>query len=491
MRRAAWIYVIGVLISAVTLTVAALITRPLTPPSLWLFLVLTLVTALMRVFAIEAPGHRAFEGSTIGFVAAVFLLPLWLFVALVIIAHAIEWVWFRLRYPSGAHLRAWYIQPFNMAKCIIGGSVANSLVLHLPPLAAEPLSIAGLLAVLLVVGTYISVNQGLLGLALSLARGISFRQAGIFSDAILIEAPLAFIGYVAVELTERDPLAALFVLGPIMLIYQAFKLPVVQGEAMEALRKVNQQLASANQSIQELNDELFLTLAKVFDARDPYVGGHVAQVAAYAVAIATEMGLPAERITTLRQAAYLHDIGKIAVPEVILHKSGALTPAEYGFLKQQTNIGADFVATSHGLRHLAPFIRHHHERWDGRGYPMGLAGEMIPLEARILNLCDSVEAMAPDRPYHRALPADKILEEIRRCSGTQFDPEVAAVFIRVAEREGQQLIANSARAVTAHITDAESVPEDMAAELFSRVYRQYEKVVETDPPPGPVTPEEG
>ena len=131
---------------------------------------------------------------------------------------------------------------------------------------------------------------------------ISFRQAGIFRDATLIEIPLACIGYVAVVLLNQSPLAVLFVLAPIALIYQAFMLPKLQAEAIVALESVNQDLTVANQSIRQLNDELFLTLAKVFDARDPYVGGHAAQVSTYAVAVAHELGLPAERLEVIRQS---------------------------------------------------------------------------------------------------------------------------------------------------------------------------------------------
>ena len=105
------------------------------------------------------------------------------------------------------------------------------------------------------------------------------------------------------------------------------------------------------------------------------------------------------------------------------------------------------LENSQGLRHLAPFVRHHHERWDGRGYPDGLAGEDIPLEARILNVCDAVEAMAADRPYHVGLALPEILAELRGNAGTQFDPQIAAVFIRIAERQGATMIVNSARTV--------------------------------------------
>jgi len=344
-------------------------------------------------------------------------------------------------------------------------------VMTLAPLPAQTqLSVANLLVILLTVLVYVAANQLLLGLALSLARGVSFRQAGIFRDAVLIEVPLACIGYVVVEMMNRNPLAVLFVLAPIALIYQAFMLPKVQDEAMRALESVNRELTEANQSIRQLNDDLFLTLAKVFDARDPYVGGHAAQVATYAVAIARQMGLPAEQVEVIRQSGYLHDIGKFAIPESILHKPEALTSDEYEFLRKHSSIGADIIATSHGLRHLVPFIRHHHERWDGRGYPDGLAGEAIPLEARILNVCDSVEAMASDRPYHRALTVAEIVAEVRRCSGGQFDPLVAEAFTRIAEREEARFVVNSARTVAAQRAQDHSAADGLSAELIRHAY---------------------
>ena len=219
-------------------------------------------------------------------------------------------------------------------------------------------------------------------------------------------------------------------------------------DALSALEKSNGKLVNANHAITRLNAELFQSLAKVFDMRDPYVGGHAAQVAIYAVGIARELGLPQERIELVRQAAFLHDIGKLAIPETILHKPGKLTSIEYEFVKKHTDIGADLLASTEGLKHLAPFVRHHHERWDGYGYPLGLKGNDIPLEARILNVCDSVETMASDRPYHRCKSIEEIVKEVLHCAGTQFDPEVAQVFVKLVQQRGPAFVVNSARSVT-------------------------------------------
>ncbi|MCB0184315.1 MAG: HD domain-containing protein, partial [Caldilineaceae bacterium] len=284
-----------------------------------------------------------------------------------------------------------------------------------------------------------------------------------------LQLPLALLRVIAALLFTANPRLVLLDFAPILLIYQSFLLPKLQQEGMQSLEQFNAELTTVNGAIKQINDELFLTLAKIFDARDPYVGGHAAQVAAYAVAIGAELGLSPQQIESLRQAGYLHDIGKIAIPEEILHKPDKLTAAEYDLLKRHADIGADFIATSQGLRHLESFIRHHHERWDGHGYPDQLAGAAIPLEARILNVCHSVEAMASDRPYHRALSTDQIIAEVQRCAGSQFDPTVAQAFIQIAERKANQFVVNSARTVANQRTD-HHIPQPINMKRLAEIY---------------------
>ena len=169
------------------------------------------------------------------------------------------------------------------------------------------------------------------------------------------------------------------------------------------------------------------------------------QVANYATAIANELNLPPERVKQVRQPAFVHDIGKVGISEQVLHKPGSLTEDEYEKVKTHAALGADLLDTCQGLRYLVPFVRQHHERWDGKGYPDGLRGEQISLEGRILAVADAVEAMASDRPYHQAMSPSAIIAEVRRCAGGQFAPSVAEAFVRVAEREKGSLIVNSAR----------------------------------------------
>ena len=341
---------------------------------------------------------------------------------------------------------------------------------NFPATAFETFGVNNLLLIFLISISYVVANQLILGIALYLARGISFHQAGIVRDGLTIEVPLAIMGFMAAILFNSSPLLIFLIFAPIVLIYQVFMVPKLQQEAIQSLEQFNTELTTANQAIKQVNDELFLTLAKIFDARDPYVGGHAAQVAAYAVAIGTELGLPTDQVEILRQSGYLHDIGKIAISEAILHKPDKLTDEEYEQLKEHANIGADFIATSQGLRHLAPFIRYHHERWDGRGYPEGLANTAIPLEARILNVCDSVEAMASDRPYHRALSIDQIIAEVRRCTGTQFDPTIAQAFIQIAEREANYFIVNSARTVTSQRSESALATQPVNLKRLAEIY---------------------
>ena len=468
MPRIAWSYVYTVIVGAVMISGGAFFDVDKAASSMWLFGILVIITSFLRIFRVLAPGHQSYEGSTIGFFAGLLLLPFWQFVLLVIIAHSIEWA--KERLWKGVLLRSWYIQPFNMAKCIISGGAIHWILHWYPIVHNGQMSMNFVLLTLALVTVYVAMNQILLGIVLYLARGITFAQAGILRDGLLIELPLACIGFITVVLVDRSPLALPFVFAPMALIYQGFMLPKLQDEALSSLEKFNKELTAANQSIRQVNDELFFTLAKVFDARDPFVGGHAAQVASYAVAIANELGLPAAQIETIRQSAYLHDIGKIAIPEAILHKPSRLSEIEYEMVKRHCDIGADFLVSSHGLHHLAPIIRHHHERWDGTGYPDRLAGADIPLESRVLNVCDSVEAMASDRPYHRALSVQEICKEVSSCAGSQFDPEISKAFIRIAEREGETFIVNSARTVAAQFAAKSRKEESPFVKRLAEIY---------------------
>ena len=305
---------------------------------------------------------------------------------------------------------------------------------------------------------YFIVDTGLIATVISLVSGDSpvrvwrERYEWLISHYLTLCTLGLFVG---LAYTTTGALGVLVFTMPVLMMRVAMKQYISQTEhSVRELQRMNEELTHANaevvaasRTMQSLNEELFLTLSKIIDARDPYVGGHASKVADYAVAIAHDLGVEAERMSPLRQAGFLHDIGKIAISEAVLHKPAKLTPEEYEYIKTHAPLGGEFLETSSILRHLAPFVRHHHERWDGKGYPDMLAGDDIPLEARILAVCDAVEAMASDRPYRKGMSLDEVVAEVKRCAGTQFDPQVAAAFVRIAERERDHLIINSATEV--------------------------------------------
>jgi two-component system cell cycle response regulator len=177
-------------------------------------------------------------------------------------------------------------------------------------------------------------------------------------------------------------------------------------------------------------------LLKVLAERNPDLGEHVDGVAALAEQTAQVLGMGEEQRTAVRQAANLHDIGKAAVPDAILDKAGPLDEHEWAFMRRHTIIGERIMQAAPALTAAAPLVRSSHENFDGTGYPDRLAGDDIPLGARVIAVCDAYDAMVSDRPYRAALSHAEALAELRRCAGTQFDPEVVAAFIATVERAG-------------------------------------------------------
>lgn len=184
---------------------------------------------------------------------------------------------------------------------------------------------------------------------------------------------------------------------------------------------------------EEIN-KLFLStveaLATSIDAKDPYTYGHSRRVAELSVAISTELGMPKDRIRKLELASLLHDIGKIGTPESILRKPGRLLPEEYEKIKEHPVKGEEILETIAEFKEIVTWIRHHHEWYDGKGYPDCLAAEQIPLESRILAVADSFDAMSSDRPYRKGMPIDTVLKIMEQFSRSQFDPAIVAAFER-------------------------------------------------------------
>jgi diguanylate cyclase (GGDEF)-like protein/putative nucleotidyltransferase with HDIG domain len=199
------------------------------------------------------------------------------------------------------------------------------------------------------------------------------------------------------------------------------------------LRQKNHELEGSSIEIGELNEGLLETLSEVIDLRDPYVLGHSRLVSQYAADIARRMKLSERQIELIRKAGLLHDIGKLGISMEILTKPGQLTREEFEIIKDHAALGGDLVKNSPSLRPLASIIRHHHEFYNGEGYPDNLSGNQISIEARIVAVADAIEAMSSDRPYRKALQIDRIIRELRDHSGTQFDPLAIGAAIAMLE----------------------------------------------------------
>ncbi len=181
------------------------------------------------------------------------------------------------------------------------------------------------------------------------------------------------------------------------------------------------------QDLQATFQQTIEGLAKALDKMDRYTAGHSDRVALYATYLAVQIGLPPKEVEIVRQSALMHDIGKIGCV-LNLNKPGKLTNDEYEVFKKHPAYGRDILDPIKFLHPLIPGVHLHHERWDGRGYPLKLKGGEIPLIARIIAVADTYDAMTSDRSYRRALPHEVAMAEIERCSATQFDPDVAATF---------------------------------------------------------------
>ena len=183
----------------------------------------------------------------------------------------------------------------------------------------------------------------------------------------------------------------------------------------------------------KLYHEFVECISSALDARDPYTGDHSRRVSDTATVLAKMLGLADDEIQEIHIAAHLHDIGKIGIPDSILLKPGRLDDEEWALMKQHPQIGADILSKSPSFSRISAIILHHHERYDGKGYPRGLKGTGIPLMGRILTIADCFDAMTARRPYKQERSIDYAAGELKKNSGTQFDPELVPVFLSLIE----------------------------------------------------------
>ena len=208
---------------------------------------------------------------------------------------------------------------------------------------------------------------------------------------------------------------------------------------MYEIKRINEELAESNQKLEQAYLDMIQTLRYTVEAKDPYTRGHSDRVSEYSVLIGEKMGLPEENIKTLRVGGLFHDIGKIGIPDSILLKTDKLSDDEYSEIKNHPTIGAHILGAASIFKNIIPIVKHHHERFDGRGYPSGLKGDEIPFLARIAAVADTFDAMTSKRSYRNALDLQFVKEEIQRCKGTQFDPQIADVFLDILDNNFEKI----------------------------------------------------
>jgi putative nucleotidyltransferase with HDIG domain len=253
--------------------------------------------------------------------------------------------------------------------------------------------------------------------------------------------------------TQTHQVASALSLGAHDFLHKPFGAWELQSAVMQALEQravgpLAMRAATALRIEPQLRSaalESIWALVQAVEAKDPFTRRHSEQVARYAVCLAQELSLPAEEVESIRVGALLHDIGKIGVPDGVLTKPGPLTAEEFAYIRRHPVLGHEILQKITAFASESRLVRHHHEQWDGGGYPDGLRGTDIPHAARIINIADSVEAMLMKRTYKEAYPVERVVDELRRGAGKQFDPELAGVAAQWCASRPAELVAPAER----------------------------------------------
>ena len=206
-------------------------------------------------------------------------------------------------------------------------------------------------------------------------------------------------------------------------------------DQMKLINRINDELADKNDELEKSYMDTIGILRQTVEAKDPYTRGHSDRVSQYSVLIGQKLNLDDKTLHTLKIGGLFHDIGKIGIPDSILLKESKLDDDEYSQIKNHPSIGAHILGDVAMFKDIIPIVLHHHEKFDGHGYPSQLKGEDIPYLARIAAVADTFDAMTSKRSYRNALPLDVVKDEIKRCSGTQFDPAIAEVFLDILNND--------------------------------------------------------
>jgi HD domain-containing protein/MASE9 protein len=367
---------------------------------------IVLLTLGLQMFSIRVYGRGSVSVSAIGILTGVYLLPLAPAVAIAAIAAAAQWLRTRPKLYKGV---------FDVSNYAFSAAAA-SLAFH----AFGPWHTAGAIVAGLV---YVTVNNGVLSLAMSLDEHIAWRTVWLerFHWArfhFVLFGPLALAATVAYREIGLPGLVA-FTLPPALMILSVRQYLERTAAAVDEIREANTKLRRAHR-------DTIAALSRSMEAKDVYTGGHTERVAGVAVGLARRLGFEHDELEAIEIGALLHDIGKIGVPESILRKDGPLDDEEWAIIRSHPLI-SDYILAELDLDPIVrECARSSHERIDGKGYPDALAGDEIPLPARIVFVADALDALTSDRPYRSGRPLMAALAEIERNAGTQFCPKVVA-----------------------------------------------------------------
>ncbi|MGO1470288.1 MAG: HD-GYP domain-containing protein [Tissierella sp.] len=325
------------------------------------------------------------------------------------------------RFPYVAHRKSYrhifntpyYMTMFNVSQSVIISSVTGLVYIY----SGGKVGGFFLLQIIymLVAGTLL--NTVTISGLMTFLQGENFIKIWINNIKGVIWSALA-IGVmgviIALSFISYGYLSVILFFAPLLLARHSFKLYV---------------------EMRSFNIATIETLSKALEAKDPYTSGHSTRVGEYALLLANAYGLSKKRIDNLMTAAVLHDIGKIGIKDSILHKTDRLTREEFDQIRNHPAIGADILSKIDTFKEVEPIVRYHHEKYDGSGYPEGLKGDEVPIEAYILAIADSFDAMTSDRSYRDGLDIDVACKEIEKNAGRQFHPELAKCFIKTMNRK--------------------------------------------------------
>jgi putative nucleotidyltransferase with HDIG domain len=383
------------------------------PPNMWLIFIFFLAISVFVEFVpVDLPLEgRVTIGFPIDFVVILIYGPAWaLLIAFLgeIIADTIN------------RKTVWYKILFNASQYALSAGIAGVVYQELGGVVGTPNITNYIIPAIICAFTYYFINSNLFMVVIHLAEGISARSIwktqlkGIIATYIAL-APIGFI--MAMVYVSVGIWGIILFFFPLILARRSFEL-------YTKMRKVYLDTIRA--------------LAAAIDAKDPYTKGHSERVAKMSVTLAQELNLSDRDIENIEYTALLHDIGKIGIADSILGKKDSLTIQEYDKIKEHTIMGANIIEPVDFLKNSYWAIYHHHEKYNGKGYPDGLKSEDIPILARIIAAADAYDAMNSDRPYRKKLNKNKILQELKDQSGKQFDPEVVKALISLLDREREE-----------------------------------------------------